>query len=322
MLVVDMGGEAPCPGNGPRPPHELDRERTHMRFTKSLRMAAAITGLALAVTACGGDDPAAEDTGSDTGSETGSEMSEDEMSDDEMSEGDGEMDEMAADYELISEGTLTVCTDAPYEPFEFEDADAPSGFSGFDIDLVQAMADAEGLDLNVVVTGFDAIQSGTALAADTCDLAASAMTITEEREQNVDFLDPYFDADQSLLSTTDGPQTLDEVTALGVQADTTGAEYAAENFDGEITEFPDEAALSSALAAGNIEAILQDLPVNALNAQESDDLEVVETYPTGEQYGFAAAEGDTALVEALNARLQEVRDSGTYDELFSMYFES
>lgn len=261
-----------------------------MLTIRSLRTAAAVAAIALTAAACGGsDDPAAE--------------------------GD------AAAYELVQDGTLTVCTDAPYPPFEFEDADAPSGFSGFDIDLVQEMVDLEGLELNVVVTSFDAIQSGTALAADSCDMAASAMTINDEREENVDFLDPYFDADQSLLSTTDGPATLDDVTALGVQGDTTGAAYAEENFDGEITEYPDGAALRTALEAGNIEAILQDLPVNALIAQEDDSYTIAETYPTGEQYGFAVAEGNTALRDALNARLAELRDNGTYDEIFAEYFD-
>lgn len=276
-----------------------------MLSIRSLRTAAAVAAIALTAAACGGgDDPAVEeDPAAEETTEEGAEG------------GD-------AAYELVQEGTLTVCTDSPYEPFEFEDPDAPSGFSGFDIDLVQEMVDLEGLELNVVVTSFDAIQSGTALAADSCDLAASAMTITEEREENVDFLDPYFDADQSLLSTVDGPQSLDEVTALGVQADTTGAAYAAENFDGEITEFPDEAALSSALAAGNVQAILQDLPVNANNAQSNEDLTIVETYPTGEQYGFAVAEGETALRDALNARLAELRENGAYDELFAEYFEA
>jgi polar amino acid transport system substrate-binding protein len=259
-----------------------------MLTTRPMRLAATLAAVALTAAACGGDDAT-------------------------VAEGD---------LELITAGTLTICTDAPYAPFEFEDPDAPSGFSGFDIDLVQAMADARDLDLAVVVTGFDAIQGGTALAAGTCDMAASAMTITEEREGNLDFLDPYFDADQSLLSTGDGPQALADVTALGVQADTTGAEYASENFDGEITEFPDAAALSTALQAGNIEAILQDLPVNAEIGQNNDAYTIVETFPTGEQYGFAVAEGATELRDAFNETLSDLRDDGTYDEIFAEYFEA
>lgn len=287
-----------------------------MRLKKSLRMAAVVTGLALAMTACAGDgDGEVTSEGEGSGSASASE-------DESMDEESMDDDEMAGAYTTISEGTLTICTDAPYEPFEFEDADAPSGFSGFDIDLVQAMADAEGLDLTVVVTGFDAIQSGTALAAQTCDMAASAMTITEEREANLDFLDPYFDADQSLLVAEDGPASLADVTALGVQADTTGAAYAADNYDGEATEFPDAAALSTALQAGNIDGILQDLPVNAEIAKNNDGFTIVETFPTGEQYGFAVAEGNTDLRDAFNAVLADLRADGTYDQIFAEYFEA
>lgn len=295
---------------------------------RTTRLLAATAAASLLLAACGGDedgddagsseDTGTEETAEDDGAaeETGAE----DTGDEEMTEDEGS-EAAAGDYELVSDGTLTVCSDAPYEPFEFEDASAPSGFSGFDIDLVQAMADLEGLDLTVVVTGFDGIQSGTALAAGTCDVAASAMTITEEREQNLDFLEPYYDADQSLLSTTDGPQSLDDVTSLGVQAATTGALYASENFEGQITEFPDEAALSSALSAGTVEAILQDLPVNLANAETNDDWSVVETYSTEESYGFAVAEGNTALADVLNARLQELRDNGTYDEVYGQYFD-
>lgn len=284
-----------------------------MRVHKSLRMTAVIAGLALAMTACGDD--AGSDTDTDTGSETASEGAS------EATESATGSDEVAVPS-TVEEGTLTVCSDIPYAPFEMEDESTETGYTGFDIELVEAMAAEAGLEVNVQVTGFDAIQSGTALAADSCDLAASAMTITEEREQNVDFLEPYFDADQSLLVKADGPQSLDEVTALGVQADTTGQAYAQENFDGEITEFPDAASLFSAMEGGTIDAILQDLPVNAERAKQDDSVTIAETFPTGEQYGFAVKEGNTELRDALNEALQSVRDNGTYDELYAKYFEA
>lgn len=285
-----------------------------MRLKKSLRMAAVVTGLALAMTACAGDD-GTDDT--DDTTDTGEEQTE-----------DGAEDDAAEDTEetalpaALQDGDLSVCSDIPYRPFEFEEEGTATGYSGFDIELIEAIAAELGVDVTIQVTGFDAIQSGTALAADSCDVAASAMTITEEREENVDFLDPYFDADQSLLVATDGPQSLDEVTSLGVQADTTGQAYAQENFDGDIIEFDGAAALFSALEAGTVEAILQDLPVNAERAQEDDSLTIGETYATGEQYGFAVAEGATELRDALNEALQAVRDAGTYDELYAKYFEA
>lgn len=231
-----------------------------------------------------------------------------------------------ADLGLVNDGTLTVCSDVPYEPFEFEDADAPSGYSGFDIDLMQAIADELGLELAVTDQSFDAIQSGAALGARQCDVAASAMTITEEREENVNFAEPYFDADQSLLVKVDsGYESLEDLDgqALGVQADTTGQSYAVDNApDGvTVTEFPDAAALFAALEAGSIAGILQDLPVNADRVLQDDTTTIVETYPTGEEYGFATAEdSEPALLEAINTALQTLRDDGTYDELFNEYF--
>lgn len=270
------------------------KERT-VRPTKLLRLGAALSALALGATACGGGTDDTDDT--DTSG-------------------------AAADLELVNDGQLTVCSDIPYAPFEMEAEDG-EGYTGFDIELMQAIADELGLELNVQVTGFDAIQSGTALAADACDVAASAMTITEEREENVDFAEPYFDADQSLLVKADsGIESLDDIETLGVQADTTGQAYAEENFDGELVEFPGAAELFSALEAGNIQGILQDLPVNVDRAQQDDTVAVVETFPTGEQYGFAVAEGNTDLLEAINGALATVREDGTYDELYSKYFEA
>lgn len=294
-----------------------------MRFSKSLRMAAAITGLALAITACGGDDPAAEDTGTDTGtatgSATGSEATEDEESDD--------GGEAAGDLTLVTEGTLTVCSEVPYAPFEVEDPDAPSGYSGFDIDLMQAIADELGLELAVVNATFDSLTSGAAFAAGTCDLAATAMTITEERDENIDFSEGYYNAAQSLAVPTDSDITsLEEVEGnLGVQTGTTGQAYAEENAPDSATlqEFESGADLFLALESGQIDAILQDLPVNIERADQNGDIEVVETYETDENYGFAFPEdGAEDLIEAVNSALQTLRDNGTYDEIFNEYFEA
>lgn len=278
-----------------------------MRLTTFARVTAVAATLALSAAACGGDGGSVDSEGE--GSASASATADTET-------------EAAADVEVVNEGQLTVCSDIPYAPFEMENEDG-SGYTGFDIELMEAIAAQLDLELNVSVTGFDAIQSGQALAADACDVAASAMTITEEREENVDFAEPYFDADQSLLVKADaGVSDLEGIETLGVQADTTGQAYAQENFEGEILEFPGAAELFSALEAGSIQGILQDLPVNADRAKQDDSLEIVATYPTGEQYGFAVAEGNTALLDAINGALQTLRDEGTYDELYAKYFEA
>jgi polar amino acid transport system substrate-binding protein len=223
---------------------------------------------------------------------------------------------------------LTVCTDSPYPPFEFEDPDAPSGYSGFDIDLMQEVADRLGLELAVVNIGFDPIESGVAMAADECDIAAAAMTILPERAENITFTDPYFSADQSLLVKGDsGISSLEDLAGerLAVQTATTGERYAQDNApeDTEIVSFENPADLFTALDAGDVQGVLQDLPVNSERAREDDTVEVIDTFETGEEYGFGARlEGKEALVDEVNRILQEMRDDSTYDEIYDRYFEA
>lgn len=108
---------------------------------------------------------------------------------------------------------------------------------------------------------------------------------------------------------------------IGVQSGTTGAEYAQENKPegAEIVEFPDADGLFGAIEAGQIDAILQDLPVNAYRAGQDSSVKVVETYPTDEQYGFAV-ELDSELADQLNTALADIKDDGTYDLIYEKYF--
>lgn len=279
-----------------------------MKCGPGRRLVAMIFTLAFALAACGGGDEASGDA--ETPAET--------------SEAPSAPAEPAADLGLADEGTLAVCTDSPYQPFEFEE---DGEFTGFDVDLVNAVADGLGVETEYRVTPFEGIQSGAALNAGQCDLAASAMTITEERAENLNFSDPYFDADQSLLVPIDGGATsLSDLGGerIGVQASTTGQAYAEENApdDAEIVEYPDSSALFQALQGDEIAAILQDFPVNGFFSTQNDSVEVVEQFPTGEQYGFATQIDNTGLIDAVNAQLEALRADGTYDEIYAEWFGS
>ncbi len=220
-------------------------------------------------------------------------------------------------------GPLTVCSDIPYPPFEFEDAASDLGYSGFDIELIAAIGERLGRDVEIVVTGFDALTSGTAMAAGTCELAISAMTITPEREEQIDFSEPYYEADQSLLvpsgSAIASIADLVAGVTVGVQTGTTGELYANENVPGaEIRAFENAGDLLTALTAGQVDAVLQDLPVNVEEAAKGQAT-VVETYPTGEFYGIAFPTG-SELVAPVNEALAALREDGTYDAIFQKYF--
>lgn len=236
----------------------------------------------------------------------------------------GDSDDAGGDLSLVESGTLTVCTDSPYPPMEFEQ---DGEFTGFDIELMRAIADDLGLDLAVVNTGFDPITSGLAMEAGDCDIAAASITITAEREENIDFSDGYFTADQSLLtSNSSGLSALADFggSPLAVQTGTTGEIYANENApDGtEIISFENPGDLFTALQAGTVQGVLQDIVPNAEYLLNNDDVSLVETYPTDETYGFATKEeGAEDVLAAVNTSLSKLQDDGTYDDIYGDWFE-
>ena len=238
----------------------------------------------------------------------------------------GDLAALARDARLISSGKLTVCSDIPYAPFEFNDGGSTDTLTGFDVELVRAMAKTLGLTAEFKTTPFDSIIP--ALAAGTCDMVASATTITEERRQRVAFTQPYFDADQSLLvrgGDRERYRTLADLKGrtIGVQSGTTGENYAKANAPqgATVKDFPGAEDLFNALASGDIDAVLQDFPVNKHRAlKASEQFAVTETFRTGEQYGFAVAKENTSLVAALDAALARVRGSGEYDAVYKAWF--
>lgn len=223
----------------------------------------------------------------------------------------------------ITEGKLTVCSDAPYEPFEFQNED--KSWTGFDMDIMTAIAQRYGLALEVTVQPFDGIW--LAPKAGTCDVVASSMTITEERAANAAFSDGYFDSFQSLLVRTEDKDTLNSVAALAgktiaVQTGTTGEEYAKAHVpDAKLQSFDDAAAMFLALESKQIDAVLQDFPINAYRATKMGTSAVSIKFDTAsEKYGFATSQDNTDLIAAINESLTEFRTNGVYDSIFKKYF--
>ena len=264
------------------------------RLIRILAGGAALT-LGLTMSACGSDDG-----GTDSGSSGG---------------------DSSSSVPTLEEGSLKVCSDIPYAPFDVMEGET---FTGFDGDLVNEIATRLDLELVVQDSGFDGLQSGLALNSDQCDMVASAMTITEEREVNLDFTDGYYDSEQSLMVPADSDiasiEDLDGAS-VGVQQGTTGKSYTEENAPegAEILSFPSDAEMFSAIKAGQVDALLQDLPVNIEHTKDGE-FKIVEQYSTGEEYGFAVKQDNTELRDAINEQLSAMREDGTYDEIYNQYF--
>lgn len=227
----------------------------------------------------------------------------------------------AGGVELVSPGSLTVCTSLPYEPFQFE---RDGEIVGFDVALIDLVAERLGVTQEIIDTPFDNIQSGIAFDTSACDLGAAAMTITPERDMNIDFSDPYFDATQALMvppgSDVTGPEQL-AGRRLGVQNSTTGAIYATENFpDVEQVVFDDLGLLLTAVQTGEVDAAINDNAPLLDFADKNPGFTVTVEFDTGEEYGFGVRTGNTALLTEINGALTDARADGTYDELFATWF--
>jgi polar amino acid transport system substrate-binding protein len=259
-------------------------------MARSSRLLAAVAALSLVVAACGGSDSSSSKDGA---------------------------------LSTIAEGKLTVCSDAPYEPFEFQEADGT--WTGFDMDVVRKIAEANNLELVVSVQPFDGIW--LAPAAGTCDMVASSMTITEERAKAADFTESYFDAFQSLLVRTadkDKYTTLESLAGktIAVQTGTTGETFAKENAKSStIQSFDEASAMFLALESGQVEGVLQDYLINKERADKQGTSVVsIKFEDTPEQYGFAVQTGNKTLLDILNKGIADLKADGTYKTIYDKYF--
>ncbi|NRQ36047.1 transporter substrate-binding domain-containing protein [Nonomuraea sp. NN258] len=231
-----------------------------------------------------------------------------------------------ATAKLVNEGKLTVCTNIPYEPFQFQDAGGK--IVGFDVDIMDLAAKKLGVTQEIVDIDFAVIKSGAAMAAKKCDAAAAGMTITDERKQNIDFSVPYFDATQALLAKKGtGATSLDDVKAknlkLGAQASTTGLDYV-KGKGLNPTEYADSAKELLALQAGQADVIVQDLPVvlTWLKKPEiAEKFEMIASLDTGEQYGVGLKKNaDPVLLKAINDSIEAAKKDGTYEQIYVKWF--
>jgi polar amino acid transport system substrate-binding protein len=224
------------------------------------------------------------------------------------------------DLGLITEGTLTVGTDTPFPPFEIGQ---PPDISGYDIEVMNAIADNLGLTPEYTDTSFDTIFRD--IAAGQYDIAAAASTITPGRQKTVDFSDPYYEASQALL-VPEGSDiaSVDDLSGkiVGAQDGTTGETYANDETDAsEVRGFPEGPDATNALISGQVDAVIIDLPVAVDAVNKQGGVEIAPEISTHELYGFAMAKG-APLVQAVDGAIQTLKDDGTITDLYQKYFQT
>lgn len=216
-----------------------------------------------------------------------------------------------------SDGALVVATDATFPPFEFVDEETKD-IIGFDIDLMNAIAEKAGLDIVYRNVSWDPLLAG--MADCQYDMAISAMTITAERAEVFSFSNPYINAGQIITVAIDddsvnSPDDLVGET-LGAQIGTTGA-MEAEAIAGTTVKIYDTYELAFLdLANGQIKAVIADYPTAvAFVNQNADSLKVVGEVFTDESYGVAFCKDNDELISQVNAALAELQAEGLIEQL-------
>jgi ABC-type amino acid transport substrate-binding protein len=227
-------------------------------------------------------------------------------------------------FQTLQEGTLQVGSCLDFKPFEFIQG---GDEKGFDVDLSEAIATELGLQVEWVRADFDTIF--TAVAANQFDMVAAASTITEERDQVVDFSDPYYNARQSLaVNTAETPEVastadIGDGHVIGVQKGTTGRDWAKGNLEPQGAEIRTYTSITDAfrdLEAGRLTGIVNDEPSSQEIVKDLTGVEVVEGIDTGEHYGLAFSPDNPELLEAVNGALATLIGDGTYAQIFGQYF--
>jgi len=219
---------------------------------------------------------------------------------------------------------LVVATDPAFPPFEYIDEESKE-IIGFDIDLMNAIAEKADLDIVYQNVAWDPLLAG--MADCQYDMSISAMTITAERAKQFSFSDPYINAGQIVTvqidnDTINGTEELVGKT-VGAQIGTTGSMEIEAITDTTLKVYDTYELAFLDLVNGQVDAVVADYPLAvAFVSQYSDRLKTVGDVFTDENYGVAFCMGNTELISKVNEALAELKDEGFIEELIEKWYTS
>ncbi|BBF23981.1 basic amino acid ABC transporter substrate-binding protein [Sutterella megalosphaeroides] len=226
----------------------------------------------------------------------------------------------------LARDLLRVGTEPTFAPFEFLDTETKQ-FAGFDMDLIRAVADKAGYDVEILNMGFDALIP--ALMTRSIDVIAAGLSITEERAKRVDFTKPYYTAGLSMLVRKGDAQKYPDFKALenqriAVQIGTTGADTAKDIKGAKVAAFNTTSEAFMDLATGNSAAVVHDRPVLAYflktQAKSAGTMQLQPEILDAQSYGFAVRKGNKELLEKLNKAYDELVASGEVQKIHDKWF--
>lgn len=265
--------------------------------------------------ACGSS--AADDAAS-TDTQTAAEETAEETADDAAAaDTEGETAE-AGEVTTVTEGVLTMGTNAAFPPYEYYEGDT---VVGIDAEIAQAIAEKLGLTLEIVDMDFNSII--TAVQSGKVDVGIAGMTVEPDRLENVDFTDSYATGVQVVIVTEDSEiASVDDLEGklIGVQEGTTGWSYCSEDYgDDMVIPYTNGATAVQALLDGKVDCVVIDQQPALSFVEANEGLKILETEYAVEDYAIAVSKDNTALRDAINTALNELIEDGTVQGILDKY---
>ena len=216
-------------------------------------------------------------------------------------------------------GKMTVATSPDFPPFESLENNE---VVGIEVEIMKLIAKDLGVEIEFVQMDFDSVLAGIQSAKYDCGM--SGITVTPDREKNMLFTKPYYNAAQVIVVKADsaikGKADLKDKT-VSVQTGTT-AESGCQDEKIAIQAFAANADAKAALTTGKVDAWVVDNLTALQMVEESDGLVVLEEKMTEEPYAFAFAKGSEDLVAEINKSLEKLINDGTVEKIFTDFGEA
>ena len=272
---------------------------------RSFLAAAGLSVAALALSACGGSSSTASSAAASSVASSAAASS--------------EAASAAADFTTVEAGKLTMATNATFPPYEMTTDNGT--IEGIDVETAQAIADKLGLELQVDDMDFDAallsVQQGKA------DIAMAGITVTDERKAVMAFSDSYATGIQPIIV----PEGSDIATAddlagkkIGTQRGTTGYLYCSDDFgEDAVVAYDNGLTAVQALNNAQVDAVVIDNEPAKAYVESNPGLKILDTSYAEEDYAIGMNKDNTALLDAVNAALEELKADGTLQSIVDKY---
>ena len=277
-----------------------------MKKALSLMTAAA---LVLSLAACG----------STASSAASSEAASSDAASSEPASSEAASETETAELSTVEPGKLIMSTNAAFPPYEMT---TDSGeFEGIDIETAQAIADKLGLELQIDDMDFDAallaVQQGKS------DMVMAGVTVTDERQNVMDFTDSYATGIQSIIVKEDSDiASVDDLAGkkIGTQRGTTGYLYCSDDFgDENVVAYDDGLTAVQMLNNGQVDCVVIDNAPAKEFIAANPGLKLLDTAYVEEDYAIGVGKGNTELKDAINTALEELKADGTLQAIVDKY---